>query len=93
MPDAIDPAAFVASTTTPMPQLIVHGGNLPATVHALRDLFAARSALFDRGVPVQVIKPADGSMPIDLWVLCPMPSDAWAEWGHASSYGFYARWH
>jgi hypothetical protein len=66
MPDAIDPAAFVASATTPMPQLIVHGGNLPATVHALRDLFAARSALFDRGVPVQVIKPADGSMPIAM---------------------------
>jgi hypothetical protein len=63
MPDAIDPAAFVASATTPKPKLMVHGGNLPATVYALRDLFAARSALFDRGVPVQVIKPADGSMP------------------------------
>jgi hypothetical protein len=63
MPDPIDPAAFVASATTPKPQLIVHGGDLPATVYALRDLLAARSALFDRGGPVQVIKPADGSMP------------------------------
>ncbi len=57
-------AAFVASATTPKPQLIIHGGNLPATVCALRDVFAASSTFFDRGGPVKAIKPADGSTPI-----------------------------
>jgi hypothetical protein len=59
----INAAAFVASATEPKPQLIVHGSNLPATVYALRDLLAVSNALFDRGVPVQIIKPADATMP------------------------------
>jgi putative DNA primase/helicase len=64
VPNGINAAAFVASATAPKSQLIIHGGNLPATVYALRDVFAASSdALFDRGGPVQVIKRADGSMP------------------------------
>jgi hypothetical protein len=62
--NGINAAAFVASATAPKPQLIIHGGNLPATVCALRDLYATSSALFDRGGPVQVIKPADGSVPM-----------------------------
>jgi hypothetical protein len=62
--DAINAAAFVASATSPKPQLIVHEGNLPATVIALRDLFAASNVFFDRGGPVQVIKPADATTPI-----------------------------
>jgi hypothetical protein len=57
-------AAFVASATTPKPQLVVHGSNLPATVIALRDLFAASSGLFDRGGPSQVIKAANGNAPM-----------------------------
>jgi hypothetical protein len=62
--EAINAAAFVASATVPKPQLIVHGGNLPATVYALRDLLAASSGLFDRGGPVQIIKPAGAKSPI-----------------------------
>jgi hypothetical protein len=61
--NGLNAAAFVASARTPKPQLIVHGSNLPATVYALRDLFAASSGLFDRGGPVQIIKPADATMP------------------------------
>jgi hypothetical protein len=63
---SLNPAAFVASATAPKPQLIVHGSNLPATVYALRDLLAASGALYDRGGPVQIIKPAGSSMPIAM---------------------------
>jgi putative DNA primase/helicase len=45
------------------PELIIHGGNLPATAEALRDLFAASGKLFDRGLPVRIIRPVDGSPP------------------------------
>src|SRR6266480_3982495 len=45
------------------PELIVHSGNLPATAEALRDLLAASGKLFDRGLPVRVINPADGGPP------------------------------
>jgi hypothetical protein len=58
----INAAAFVASATAPKPQLVIHGGDLPATVYALRDLFVASSDLYDRGGPVQIIKPADATM-------------------------------
>jgi len=61
--NGLNAAAFVASATTPKPQLIIHGSNLPATVYALRDLLAASSRLFDRGGPVQIVKPADDTMP------------------------------
>ena len=44
-------------------ELIVHGGDLPATAEALRDLFVASRKLFDRGLPVRVIKPPYGSLP------------------------------
>ena len=47
-------------------ELIVRGGDLPATAEALRDLFVASGKLFDRGLPVRVIKPADGSLPSAL---------------------------
>jgi hypothetical protein len=45
------------------PELVIHGGNLPATAEALRDLLAASGNLFDRGLPVRVVRPADGSLP------------------------------
>src|SRR5690242_11630138 len=44
-------------------ELIIHTGNLPASAEALRDLLAACDKLFDRGLPVRVIKPADGGVP------------------------------
>src|SRR5262249_27760982 len=45
------------------PQLVIHPGNLPATAEALRDILAASGKLFDRGLPVRVVKPADGGPP------------------------------
>jgi hypothetical protein len=45
------------------PELIIHGGNLPASAEALRDLLAASGKLFDRGLPVRIIRPADGTLP------------------------------
>jgi hypothetical protein len=45
------------------PQLVIQTGNLPATAVELRDLLAASGRLFDRGVPVRVIPPADGGSP------------------------------
>jgi len=61
--DAIDPAAFVANATAQKPHLRVHGGDLPATTYALRDLFAEFGELYDRGTPVRIVSPADGGVP------------------------------
>jgi hypothetical protein len=36
---------------------------LPATAEAVRDLLADSGKFFDRGVPVRLVKPADGSLP------------------------------
>jgi putative DNA primase/helicase len=54
---------FVDRALAPKPDLVVHGSDLPATAEALRDLLAASGRLFDRGMPVRVIKPADGGPP------------------------------
>jgi hypothetical protein len=54
---------FVDRALAPKPDLIVHASNLPATAEALRDLLAASGGLFDRGMPVRIIKPADGGSP------------------------------
>jgi len=56
-------AEIVDLTLKPKPELIIHAGNLPATAEGLRDLFAACGKLFDRGLPVRVIRPADGGPP------------------------------
>jgi hypothetical protein len=45
------------------PVLFVHTGDLPATAEAVRDLLAASGRFFDRGMPVRIVKPADGSLP------------------------------
>jgi hypothetical protein len=45
------------------PELIIHVGNLPATAEAVRDLLAASGRLFDRGLPVRIIRPADDTLP------------------------------
>jgi hypothetical protein len=37
------------------PDLIIDGGNLPAAVCDLRDLFAQSGDVFERGVPVQIV--------------------------------------
>ena len=47
----------------PKPELIIYAGDLPATTETLRDLIAASGKLFDRGLPVRVVKPADAGSP------------------------------
>ena len=49
-------AEIVDLALKPKPELIIHAGNLPATAEALRDLLAASGKLFDRGLPVRVIR-------------------------------------
>ena len=56
-------AAEIVDLALQKPELVIHGGNLPATAEALRDLLAASGRLFDRGLPVRVIRPVDGSPP------------------------------
>jgi hypothetical protein len=64
--EGIDPNAAECLNDTAMakPDLLVHVGDLPATVHVLRNLLATSDSLFDRGGPVLIIRPVDGSMPI-----------------------------
>jgi hypothetical protein len=56
-------AEIVDLALKPKPELIIHAGDLPATAEALRDLLAASGKLFDRGLPVRVIRSAGGSLP------------------------------
>ena len=56
-------AAEIVDLEFNKPYLVVHSGNLPATAEALRDLLAGCGKLFDRGLPVRVIRPADGEVP------------------------------
>jgi putative DNA primase/helicase len=56
-------AEIVDLALKPKPELIIHAGNLPATAGVLRDLFAASGKLFDRSLPVRVIRSADGGPP------------------------------
>jgi putative DNA primase/helicase len=58
-----DVLKFVDRALAPQPDLIVHTSNLPATAKALRDLLAASGRLFDRGMPVRIVKPADAASP------------------------------
>jgi hypothetical protein len=63
MPD--DAASIVgealASVSAPLPDLVVHGGDLPATVRALCRLIAEKGEFYDRGgVPVLLVRPSDG---------------------------------
>ncbi|HEY8872199.1 MAG TPA: hypothetical protein VIM52_04145, partial [Stellaceae bacterium] len=55
-----DAEEFVGATMAGKPDLIVHGGDLPATARALRDLFAGAGYLLDRDMPVKLVQPADG---------------------------------
>jgi hypothetical protein len=52
------------SVALPRTDLIVDSGDLPAAARELRDLFASSGRFFDRGLPVIVIQPADGGLPI-----------------------------
>src|SRR5258708_5815978 len=54
----------LSSATTQKPDLLVDGGNLPATARGLRDILVKSECLFDRGVPVKVVQPRDGGAPV-----------------------------
>jgi hypothetical protein len=56
-------ADFVDLALRPKPELIIHRGSLPDTAETLRDLLAASGRLFDRGVPVRIVRAADGGPP------------------------------
>jgi hypothetical protein len=56
-------AAEIVDLALNKPELIVRGSNLPATAEALRNLFAKSGKLFDRGVPVRIIRHANGTLP------------------------------
>ena len=60
----LNTAEFLNVTAMAKPDLVVVASDLPATVHAVRDLLATSDSLFDRGGLVQVIRHADGSMPV-----------------------------
>ena len=53
-----------SSASLPRTDLIVDSGDLPAAARELRDLFASSGRFFDRGLPVIVIQPANGGLPI-----------------------------
>jgi len=55
-------AAEIVDLALNKTELIVHAGYLPATAEALRDLLAASGNLFDRGLSVRIVRPADGSL-------------------------------
>lgn len=56
-------AEIVDLALQPKPELVIHAGNLPATTEALRDLLASSGKFFDRGLPVRIIRSADGGAP------------------------------
>jgi putative DNA primase/helicase len=46
------------------PVLLIDQGELPTVAENLRNILASSGALFDRGVPVRIVKPADSGLPI-----------------------------
>ena len=59
------PLSSVQSRTVrTQPELIINDGNLPATARELRNLLAATGLLFDRGVPVKLVRSPDSGTPI-----------------------------
>jgi hypothetical protein len=56
-------ATIVDLPLTPKKELVINAGNLPATAERVRDLLAASGKLFDRGVPVRIVRSADGGPP------------------------------
>jgi hypothetical protein len=57
-------ADFVSAALSKKPDLVVHSGDLPATVRALSELFAASGYFFDRGGPVKIIQSPEGGAPV-----------------------------
>jgi hypothetical protein len=40
----------------PKQELLIHNGNLPSTAESLRDLLGTSNRLFERGVPVRLVR-------------------------------------
>ena len=57
------PAEIVDFALKPIPELMIHTSNLPATAYDLRDLLATAPALFERGVPVRVVFQPNAAVP------------------------------
>ncbi len=57
-------AASGGNGTNAKPVLLVDPGELPVVAERLRDILASSGSLFDRGVPVRVIMPPDGGLPV-----------------------------
>jgi putative DNA primase/helicase len=67
--DVIEPrgaAEIVSLALLAKRELSIHAENLPATAEDLRDLLAASGNLFDRGMPVRIIRAADGGPPLAM---------------------------
>jgi hypothetical protein len=58
--DILGGDAMAAPASSEKPDLIIDGGDLPATARDLRDLLAQSGNLFDRGMPVKVVPRPDG---------------------------------
>src|SRR6185295_12295963 len=56
-------AEFVDRALEVKPELVIQGGNLPASVEALRDLLASSGTLFERGVPVRLVATSNKGPP------------------------------
>src|SRR5262249_34867711 len=46
------------------PELIIDAGELPNVAEELRDILAKSGMLFDRGLPVRVVAPLGGGLPV-----------------------------
>jgi hypothetical protein len=46
------------------PSLIISSGDLPGAAYAIRDLLAGTGQFFERSVPVMLVMPADGGLPV-----------------------------
>ncbi|HUK09394.1 MAG TPA: hypothetical protein VLX09_16075 [Stellaceae bacterium] len=65
MPDDQAKAKEFVADNFDRPELVVHEGNLPATVWAARDLLAKHASdlrLFERGMPVRLVMPTAGEL-------------------------------
>src|SRR4051794_89402 len=69
LPESSMPEATIVDLPlTPKKELVINAGNLPATAGRVRDLLAASGKLFDRGMPVRIVRSADGGLPSALRV-------------------------
>jgi hypothetical protein len=59
-------AAIVSNAPKAKPELIIDPADLPAAARAVRDLIAADTRFFERGVPARIVAAVDGGLPAVL---------------------------